>query len=97
MMMAKKIRYSAHLEARLRFRNIPLGLPETIYKTSRNRYVDSVTGLYVAVKKVHYNRQARDMAVIYKESLEEVLLVTIHPLKPQQKLNRISKGRWQKI
>jgi hypothetical protein len=37
------------------------------------------------------------MAVIYEEMNDQIILITIHPLKKYQKLNRIKLGRWQKL
>lgn len=91
------IHYTKHLKHRLKLRGIPDSLPKEIYKTARKRYLDTVTGLLVAVKSVFYAGKHRDMALIYLENEDEVRCITIHPLKRNQKLQRLNSKRWRKI
>lgn len=91
------IRYSEHLKHRLTLRGIPYKLPKKIYKTAKQRYLDNVTGLLIAVKRTRYKAKLRDLALIYTENEDEALLITIHPLKHNQKIQRINSKRWQKI
>lgn len=91
------IRYSKHLEYRLLLRGIPHELPNEIYRTARQRYLDNATGLLIAVKRVRYKSKLRDMAVAYTKNEDQALLITIHPLKRNQKLQRINSNRWQTI
>ena len=42
-----------------------------------------------------YKNKIREMALIYEEDMTLVNLITIHPLKPLQKLHRIQSGRWK--
>ena len=93
----KEVIYSSHLEFRIKIREIPYWFPKQIYETAREKYFDNLTKKKVAVKRVLYKDRNRDMAVIYEEDLEQVKLVTIHPLKFLQKFNRIKTKRWRKI
>lgn len=93
----KEIIYSDHLELRLKFREIPRHLPKNIYKTSNERYLDNETNNIIAVKKVKYKSKTREMALAYRETAQEVILITIHPLKTYQKISRINSGRWTKL
>ncbi len=93
----KEIVYASHLEFRLKFRGITYTLPKDIYKTSQERYFDRVTKLLVATKVVRYRNKLREFALVYRENPETALLITIHPLKRYQKINRVQSGRWQKI
>lgn len=89
--------YSSHLELRLKLRSINRELPKLIYKTSKERYFDTMTKMSIAVDKAIYKSKKRDIAVTYKETLDKVILITIHPLKPNQKSSRIKLGRWKKL
>lgn len=93
----KKIVYSPHLILRSKLREISYFLPRKIYQTSKEHYFDKETLKKVAVKKVKFKKKIREMAVIYEEVDNQVNLITIHPLKNYQKINRIKSGRWQKI
>jgi hypothetical protein len=93
----KKIVYSPHLIFRLKLREIPYFLPRKIYQTSKEHYFDTETQKKIAVVKTRYKNKLREMAVIYEEMNDQIILITIHPLKKYQKLNRIKLGRWQKL
>ena len=93
----KPITYSSHLNFRLEFRNIPRILPKKIVQISTERYFDTITGKNIAVAEIEFQNKIRDMAVTYDENANEIVLITIHPLKSMQKINRINSGRWKKI
>ena len=93
----KLIRYTAHLELRLKLRGIPHGIPEKIYRTSHERYWDSATAKYIALKRITIDGRMREYALTYEESAETVALITIHPLKISQKQNRVRSKRWQPL
>lgn len=93
----KKIVYASHLLLRLKLREIPYLLPKKIYQTSNEHYFDKETLKKVAVKEVKFKGKLREMAVIYEETNDQINLITIHPLKNYQKIQRIKSGRWQKI
>ncbi|MBI2355651.1 MAG: hypothetical protein HYV13_00405 [Candidatus Doudnabacteria bacterium] len=93
----KGIIYSPHLEFRLKLRQIPKSLVKRIFRTSSERYFDTLTRKYIVVSQVKYKNQMREMAVIYEMHENQVVLITIHPLKFSQKLNRIKSERWQII
>ena len=95
--MKVKIVYSNHLRFRLKLRKIPYGLPETIYKKSKDKYLDKTTFNKVALDRVRFKGKIREMVVVYRESDGQIVLITMHPLKPFQKTNRIQSNRWQKI
>lgn len=93
----KKITYSHHLQARLLLRKIPADLPRIIYKTSKERYFDTETLLYIAIQKHSYKTKRRDFALVYKEEDKRVMFITIHPLKLNQKISRVKSGRWKPL
>lgn len=93
----KKIVYGAHLKFRLKLRGIPYDLPREIYETSRKHYFDRQTFKSVAIKSVYFKDKMRQMVVVYEEINKQVNLITIHPLKNHQKINRINTGRWKKL
>ena len=93
----KKIVCSPDLIFRLKLREIPYFLPRKIYQTSKEHYFDTETQKKVAVGKIRYKNKLREMAVIYEEMNDQIILITVHPLKKYQKLNRIKSGRWQKL
>lgn len=92
--MAKEIRYSSHIKLRLKIRNIPYELPSKIYHSPMERYFDKAVGRGIAIRTVRYKGKMREMMIVYEEHKEYVAIVTIHPLKKNQKDNRIQIGRW---
>ena len=93
----EEITYSQHLEFRLKLRLMPRELPRTIYQESEERYLDIVTGLNIAVGVADYQGKMRELAVAFRKDNNRINLITIHPLKSNQKLRRVILGRWRKI
>ena len=93
----KIIKYSSHLSFRLSLRKIPQDLPRIIYLRSRRRYFDIATDTAVAVMRARLNKRQRDIMIVYREDDDDVLIITVHPLKRNQLENRIHSGRWQKL
>lgn len=90
-----KIIFSDHLKVRMKLREIPEVIVRKIYLEADEKLYDTETSNLVAIKKILFQGRDKDMAVIYKEFGDEVLLYTVHPLKSGQKENRINKGRWK--
>ena len=93
----KKIEYTEHLKIRIQLRHILKDLPREIYLTADERYYDSSTQHRIALKKTEYMGKNRDMIICYEEVEDRVEIITIHPLKAYQKMQRIESGRWEKI
>lgn len=86
--------YADHLRLRLALRKIPEQLPRRIYRRAKERFFDISTHHRVAVTRARYAGKIREMAVSFDDDGETVTLITIHPLKEQQKTNRINAQRW---
>lgn len=94
--MNKKIIYTPHLQLRMKIREIENELPKQIYEKTKEKYFDTKTGYYIGVDEIYYKNKLREMAVTYEETPDEIKIITIHPLKPYEKLSKIRTGRWQK-
>jgi hypothetical protein len=92
-----KVKYSQHIEHRLRLRGIDSNLPQTIYEQAEERYFDEETQYYIAVMKHQLYGKMRDIMVAYSIEGGLITLITIHALKEGQKQNRVRSGRWRKI
>ncbi len=90
----KRIVYADHLHLRLTLREIPEQLPRRIYLRAKERFFDTNTHHRVAVARARYAGKMREMAVSFDDDGETFTLITIHPLKEQQKANRIDVHRW---
>lgn len=93
----KRIQYTDHLKLRIKLRNIPNSLPRKIYLDADEKFYDQSTHHYVAIKAVKFLGKLREMIVSYDESEDIVEIITIHPIKKYQKVQRIKSGRWEKI
>lgn len=92
-----KVVYTGHLENRLIVRDIEHDLPRRILEESQEKYFDSETEHFVAVKKVRLYGKMKEVMVAYILAADIARIVTIHPLKKNQKDNRIKTGRWRKV
>lgn len=92
-----KIVYTNHLEFRLKIRQIPYGLPEKIFRLSKEHYFDKLTNYYIAIQSVKFKGKMKEMAVTYHKTKAAIKIITVHPLKPYQKYSRIKSGRWKKL
>jgi hypothetical protein len=94
---AKKRRrtvYADHLRLRLALREIPEQLPRRFYLRAKEHFFDTNTHHHVAVARARYAGKMREMALSFDDDGETVTFITIHPLKEQQKMNRINAKRW---
>ena len=95
--LMREIKYTRHLELRLKLRNIPWDFPRKIYLTGKERYFDALTDKFIVVKRMKYHGKFKELAVAYEEIGNETHLITIHPLKEYQKEARIKSERWRKL
>lgn len=94
MALRRRIRYAGHLQLRLGLRKIPRQLPRRIYHRAKELFYDRITANFVAVARARYAGKTREMMVAFSEMDDEIILITVHPLKPRQKANRVASGRW---
>jgi len=92
-----KIIYTSHLEFRLKMRNISYDLPKRIFQYSDEHYYDILTKHYIAVHQIESSGKIREMALTYDKKGIYIEIVTVHPIKPYQKISRIKSGRWKKL
>ncbi len=96
-MPAPRIRYSQHLVVRLKLRGISRTLPRTVFSRASRRFTDGMTGFSVAVHAMRFQGKRREMCLVYCKDRDEILFITIHPLKTRQVNNRLQSGRWRII
>lgn len=89
-----KIYASRHFEERRKLREIPENLPEQILREADEHYRDQATGHSIAVKRILFQDKERDIALIYSREQNEIILLTLHPLKEGQWKNRVESRRW---
>lgn len=91
-----KVTYTSHLRLRLKVREIPENYPLLIYKNPDQKYYDVVEEKFIAIKKLKYNKEIRDMMIAYEEKDELVEIITIHPITQEKIVSRIMNERWIK-
>ncbi len=90
-----QFRYSRHFLERQALRELPPGLAEEVFFRADNHYFDSLTGAMVAVKRLQFQGVERDVALTYQRNVaQEIIFITIHPLKDGQKERRVQNERW---
>jgi hypothetical protein len=90
------IKYTDHLKRRLKLREIPEDWPRKIVQEAQIYYHDNRTNNLIAIGKRLYKGKSRNIMVAFEEKLDTLELITIHPLKENQKKRRIERGRWTK-
>ena len=89
-----KIRFSQHFAERKKLRHIPNELAEAILRDADGHYHNGISGWNVAVKRMSFQGKERNIALTYTIDRNEIVLITVHPLKEGQKEQRINSGRW---
>lgn len=91
-----KVDYTEHLRIRLRIRKIPEEYPKEIYQNPEQKFYDNVEGNFIAIKKLRYNKELRNMMIAYEEKEGKTEIITIHPIADEKIINRIISRRWTK-
>lgn len=91
-----KIILRPHLIIRLKQRKIPQGYPSKILAKPEFKYFDNLTGHFIAVRKLEYNKKLRLMSAAYDIIGEEIQIITVHPVSKQEIVNKIQRKRWVK-
>lgn len=91
-----KIILQPHLKIRLQQRKIPQNYPGKILAKPESQYFDSLTGHFIAVRRLKYNEKLRPMAVAYDIIDELIQVITIHPITDQEITNKVQRKRWTK-
>jgi len=89
-----EVKYTAHLELRLRARKIHYKLPRVIYRLAEERYFDISTMHNIAVKHVKYGKKTVPFMIAYDKKGQTVEIVTIHPISEEQIKARVEGKRW---
>ncbi|MBI2322264.1 MAG: hypothetical protein HYU88_09320 [Chloroflexi bacterium] len=88
------VRWIVHFEQRLAERKIRWELARRVYVGADLHVRDAVTGRFIAVKRVVHLGKERDLAIVYIEDKDDVLLITVLVLKRGQLQRRLASGRW---
>lgn len=91
-----KITYRPHLKKRLKEREIHKDYPKAIYKTSKIHYFDAGTNHNVAVSRLKYAGEIKNMAAVYDKIGTNIEIITVFPISSSEMKNKIKAGRWKK-
>ena len=75
-------------------RRIPNDLGEKIFREADAYYRNGVTNWFIVIKRLNFQNKERDMALTYARGEDEIIFITLHPLKENQKADRIESRRW---
>jgi hypothetical protein len=90
----KEIISTAHLILRMKVRKIPDDYPEKIFLAPEKRYFDSIEKTNIYIKRLMYNNKVRIMMIACEETADLVRIITIHPVREENIINRVVRGRW---
>lgn len=91
-----KIVYKPHLKIRLRQREIPTDYPKQIIESADQEYFDTLTKRNVAIKKLEFEGNLRNILVAYDIIGNIIEAVTIHIISDREIENKVRTGRWRK-
>jgi hypothetical protein len=94
-MIGKPIRYSDHLEDRLVLRHIERALPERIIREAQRSFTDTATGYSIAVSTAVYRGADHLMMVVFVETEDGIVAISIHPLDARDVVRKVRNGRWK--
>ena len=89
------IKYTKHLELRLKIRKIPYEYPKLIFEQPDKEFIDVLEKKNVAIKRLISNKKVRNMMVVYEIQGNIAEIVTIHPISSEKITNRLMSGRWK--
>ena len=90
----KNIHKTAHFSKRCKMRRISEQFVDNLVYHYDEIYFDKTTNNLIFLKKVKWINKERDMILVALIKEEDLYLITIHPLKENQKENRIENRRW---
>ena len=90
-----KIKYTSHLKTRIQLRGYDESLPRIIFKESAERYFDTQTQHFIAVKELSTHHHP--LAISYDDFETYIEIVTIHPIPRKQISNRVMTKRWKPL
>ena len=88
--------YTDHLRLRLKLRRFPENYPVEIYEEPDQRFYDNLEENFISVKKLKYNKKIRNIMIAYEKKENDIEIITIHPIKDEQIINRVINKRWTK-
>ena len=87
--------FSLHFEKQMLERGFDPHFYRQIFEQPDDLFHDTVSGTEAAVKSILHKGAIRDILLVYRFDADgSVVLITIHPLKTNQKERRITRGRW---
>jgi len=88
------VKYTDHLRVKMVIREIPEGLPETVFREAESSFHDEVTGHSIAIKEALYGGKRRLIMVAYDIKNDVVEIITVHPIGRGQVETRVKSKRW---
>lgn len=89
-----KLILTAHLETRLKQREIPIQIVRKVFDKNEERYWDNLRKHYIVVSKVRYKGKHRKVLAAYDKIGEDKEVITIHPISDEEISQRLDLGRW---
>jgi len=81
----------------IKYRRVPKTWPERILFESTDRYFDTETGSFVAIKMMKSRSRSLNMALIYVMNSQGAKMITVFPERATEVKKRVLKGRYEEI
>ena len=90
----KNIHKTAHFLRRCKMRGISEQIINELVYQYDEIFKDKITNNLIFIKKFKWTNKERNIILVTQIKEQDLFLITIHPLKENQKQNRIENGRW---
>lgn len=91
-----KIIQKPHLKIRLKERRIPTDYPKRIVEFPEQKFFDTLANRYIAIKKLYFEGERRNILAAYDIIENTIEIVTIHVISSKEIKNKVHSGRWEK-
>ncbi len=88
--------FSEHAETQILTRKISKAKVLDIYTSPDSYYYDVINSSTIAVKKIKYGENMKDITVAFIKDGNDVIIRTVHPSGKNEVRNRIREGRYAK-
>lgn len=88
-----KIKFTKHLKNRIRQRNLKRLFVLNLFNNFTSIFYDNLNHNYIRISKI----KQKFYMIAYDQKIDQIKIITIHPIKHTQIINRIRNKRWQII
>lgn len=91
-----RLKFSLHAERRMNERKISKSIIRKVIEAPDGCFFDTVTKHTIFIKRLLFREEERFIAVSTDQTEDQVVIVSVHPIRRRDYTSRIESGRWIK-